>query len=345
MKGFKPTGFGPNAGFKFPTRFGFTGSTGAYTTVSPYVRRKGFATGGFVREDNPRMKEESIGDQGSALIRRKRSSNNLDQESGGKSPIRPGYKKGGKAHGALGMAFGKKKPMRKADGGPVSADEKKKTDDAIRRNRLESMEEAGMLSDADRAALERMRAMEAQKPPVKKAGGGYIERTAKGPIRHNAYTLGESVKAVPGALKEAARAMVSGVRNAMSNRQRTVEGRNVSVEESAAEAQSGRHDLASNYAKGGKAKRMGYQSGGVGFAPQRVMPQPQARPMMRAPAMPPRALMRSKGGKMKRMGYATGGGVSAGEAKKIAERTVGEHVRYPAPKGHKGLEKVMPKRR
>lgn len=44
----------------------------------------------------------------------------------------------------------------------------------------------------------------------------------------------------------------------------------------------------------------------------------------------------SKGGKSKRMGYAKGGAVSAGEAKRIAEKTVGEHVRYPAPKGHKG---------
>lgn len=35
-------------------------------------------------------------------------SNNMDQESGGRSPLRPGFKKGGK-------------PMRKAMGGPVTA--------------------------------------------------------------------------------------------------------------------------------------------------------------------------------------------------------------------------------
>jgi hypothetical protein len=37
--------------------------------------------------------------------------------------------------------------------------------------------------------------------------------------------------------------------------------------------------------------------------------------------------------------------VTATEAKRIAERTVGEHVRYPAPKGHKGFEKIIAQRR
>lgn len=97
MKGFRPTGYGPSAGFKFPSKMGFTGSTGAYTNVSPYVRRKGFAAGGFVRQDNPRMKCEVVGDQGSALVRRARPSTAEDQESGGKSPLRPGFKKGGRA--------------------------------------------------------------------------------------------------------------------------------------------------------------------------------------------------------------------------------------------------------
>jgi len=105
MKGFKPTGYGPSAGFKFPARMGFTGSTGSVTNVSPYIRRKAFADGGFVRQDNPRMKSEEVGDQGSALIRRAKSYNNLDQESGGKTPLRPGFRKGGR--------------MKKADGGPV----------------------------------------------------------------------------------------------------------------------------------------------------------------------------------------------------------------------------------
>jgi hypothetical protein len=41
----------------------------------------------------------------------------------------------------------------------------------------------------------------------------------------------------------------------------------------------------------------------------------------------------------------SGGSVSAAEAKRIAERVVGEHVRYPAPKGHKGFEKIYPARR
>jgi hypothetical protein len=125
MNGFKPTGYGPSAGFKFPASMGFTGSTGSVTQVSPYTRRlakpiiqpKAFADGGFVRQDNPRMKESSPGDSGSALVRRARSYCALDQESGGKTPLRPGYKKGG-------MAKKGKKPipmMKKADGGALSA--------------------------------------------------------------------------------------------------------------------------------------------------------------------------------------------------------------------------------
>jgi hypothetical protein len=93
MKGFKPTGYGPSAGFKFPAQFGFTGSTGAYTNVQPYVRRKAFANGGYV--------SKTIGDQGSALVRRKRSYSALDQESGGKTPLRPGYAHGGMMSKAL----------------------------------------------------------------------------------------------------------------------------------------------------------------------------------------------------------------------------------------------------
>ena len=104
MKGFKPTGFGPSAGFKFPARMGFTGSTVNVTQVSPYTRRAAkphiapqhFADGGFVRQDTPRMKVDVIGDQGSSMVRRAKPYCDADQESGGKSPLRPGYKHGGK---------------------------------------------------------------------------------------------------------------------------------------------------------------------------------------------------------------------------------------------------------
>ncbi len=133
MNGFKPTGYGPKAGFVFSAKQGFTGSTGAYTNVQPYVRRKAFADGGFVRQDTPRMKEETIGDQGSGMVRRAKSYCALDQESGGKSPLRPGYEKGGMAKmkkgkdpnpmmkkGAKQQGMFPPKPMKKANGGAVS---------------------------------------------------------------------------------------------------------------------------------------------------------------------------------------------------------------------------------
>lgn len=97
MKGFRPTGYGPSSGFRFPKSMGFSGSTDAFTNVQPYIRRKAFASGGVVRQDNPRMKTESIGDQGSGLVRRAKSSSSVDQESGGKTPLRPGFKRGGVA--------------------------------------------------------------------------------------------------------------------------------------------------------------------------------------------------------------------------------------------------------
>jgi len=105
MKGFKPSGYGPSAGFKFPASYGFTGSTGAYTNVQPYVRMKprAFKDGGYV--------SEKVGDAGHALVQRDRPYTNEDQQSGGKTPLRRGFKKGGKAHRA----------MKKAKGGAVRA--------------------------------------------------------------------------------------------------------------------------------------------------------------------------------------------------------------------------------
>jgi hypothetical protein len=328
MKGFRPTGYGPSAGFKFPTKMGFTGSTGAYTNVSPYVRRKGFANGGFVRQDNPRMKVDSIGDQGSALVRRARSSNALDQESGGKSPLRPGYKKGGR--------------MKKADGGSISnadreAMQRKATADAIRRNKLEVMEEAGMgLSNADREFLQRLRAQKPA-PPMKKADGGYIEmvdRRYRVPRRYSNPTMSEGLRAIPPLAKEMARSITSGTRRAFGQKERRM----------------GIHgDLASNYSKGGKAKRMGYADGGATKPSnfddwndyyQRNLSGGRYKTRKKLMTPPP-DLPKTPAPGPKAKFYAKGGGVSAGQAKKIAERTVGEHVRYPAPKGHKGLEKVM----
>lgn len=132
MKGFKPSGYGPASGFKFPASMGFTGSTGAYTNVQPYVRRaaRAFKDGGYV--------SQTVGDQGHALVQRSRPYTNEDQESGGKSPLRRGFKKGGKVPGPPSMkknmnpmkAKGapsdpiKRSPrtMKKADGGAVRED-------------------------------------------------------------------------------------------------------------------------------------------------------------------------------------------------------------------------------
>lgn len=124
MKGFKPTGFGPKSGFSYPSKMGFTGSTGSVTSVAGYSRRKGYANGGFVKEGY-QPKTELTGDSGHATVYRNRPSTNLDQESGGKTPLRPGFAKGGRnwiagaikkpgaLHKALGVPQGQKIPAKK----------------------------------------------------------------------------------------------------------------------------------------------------------------------------------------------------------------------------------------
>lgn len=95
MKGFKPTGYGPRNGFDFPASFGFTGSTGTTTNVRPHVRR--YASGGAVRAG--KMKTEHPGTPGHATVQRTRPSTALDQAAGGRTPLRPGFKRGGRADG------------------------------------------------------------------------------------------------------------------------------------------------------------------------------------------------------------------------------------------------------
>jgi hypothetical protein len=124
MKGFKPTGYGPKSGFAFNSKFGFTGSTGSVTSVAGYTRRKGYANGGFVKEGY-QPKTQSAGDTGHATIQRNKPTTNLDQESGGRTPLRPGFNSGGKnwiqgaikkpgaLHRALGVPEGKKIPAKK----------------------------------------------------------------------------------------------------------------------------------------------------------------------------------------------------------------------------------------
>lgn len=370
MKGFKPTGYGPSSGFKFPSRMGFTGSTGHITTVSPYTRRK-FASGGFVRQDNPRMQEDSIGDQGSALVRRARSSTALDQESGGKTPIRPGFKRGGACmsdggnwiagatknkgalHRALGVPEGQKIPAKKL----------------------------AKAAHSDNPKMRKRAALAKTLGKMHKADGGDV----KLPRRKTPYTFGQSLRAVPefvGTLPSMIKdAIVDAGRRKLSDVQQDVADTKRRRIDSIVDADAG------NYARGGKAKRMGYQGGGLSTMFGRVLAQkannqrpPVTQQMIMSRA--PRVLMRSSGGKAKRMGYANGGrrdglvterapppppkkepttpakpfppaatikekfyarggGVSVKQAKEIAERTIGDHVRYPAPKGHKGLEKVM----
>lgn len=247
MKGFKPTGYGPSAGFKFPASYGFTGSTGAYTNVQPHVRHKprAFKDGGYV--------SEKAGDPGHALVQRDRPYTNEDQQSGGRSPLRRGFKSGGK--------------MRKARGGPV-------------RGALSSM--------VGKAKQQQMMKAPAPKPMPATGMKGKFAAADGGRV-----VYGSSSK---GFLSDLGKTLASPaqipriVSDAMKNKLK-------STQEEVATDKRRRIDriadgMASNYSRGGKAKRMG---------------------------------------------YAKGGGVSAGQAKKIAERTVGEHVKYPAPKGHKGL--------
>jgi hypothetical protein len=109
MKGFKPMGRGMSQGFKYPQSMGFTGSTGSVQQVSGYTRK--FATGGFVRQDKPREKVTSGIDPGRATVSRARPSTSLDQQAGGRSPLRPGYRGGGKVSVAQGALAGIKKAM------------------------------------------------------------------------------------------------------------------------------------------------------------------------------------------------------------------------------------------
>lgn len=91
MKGFIPTGKGPKSGHSFPSQHGFSGSTGSVKSIGPYTRKAPkFAKGGHID---------------SALTKRVEPVTQFDKESGGKSPLRPGFKRGG---------------LKKAIGGPVS---------------------------------------------------------------------------------------------------------------------------------------------------------------------------------------------------------------------------------
>lgn len=238
MKGFKPTGFGPSAGFKFPASQGFTGSTGAYTNVQPYVRRKAFANGGFVREDTPRMKVDSIGDQGSSMVGRAKSYCNVDQQSGGKSPLRPGYKKGGMAKAKNANPMMKKgmkqmgefpsKPMKKARGGAVMS--------------------------AGHGPLSQMRDRK-KMPAVGAIKSKFMADGGKVPRRTKDWTTKESLASIWPLAKETVTNAADNIVRAMSKGERTVEGRNQSVDEYVGGSGGGRRDgMNSRFSRGGKAR-------------------------------------------------------------------------------------------
>lgn len=95
MKGFRNTSKG-RSGFHFSTENGFSDSSGKVRTVKSYSRRvPKFAEGGSVD---------------SSVIKRTVPMTQFDAEHGGKGPLRPGFKKGGKIgpvkKGALHQAMG-----------------------------------------------------------------------------------------------------------------------------------------------------------------------------------------------------------------------------------------------
>lgn len=252
MKGFRPTGYGPTAGFKFPASQGFTGSTGAYTNVQPYVRRKAFADGGFVRQDTPRMKVDSVGDQGSGMVRRAKSYCNVDQESGGKSPLRPGYKKGGMAKKPKGknpnpmmkantkqMGEFPSKPMKKASGGAIML--------------RAGHGPLGQMMREKKAAQPPPRKM----PPISAIKSKFMADGGKVPRRTKDWTTKESLASIWPLAKETVTNAADKVVRAMSKGERTVEGRNQSIDEyvGAVSGGSGRRDgMNSRYSRGGKTR-------------------------------------------------------------------------------------------
>ena len=87
MKGFRNT-TKIRSGFSFPAKAGFTSSTGKVQNIS-YTRK--------TPHRKPLMKAEGGRVNDSALIGRSEPDSALNQESGGKTPLRPGFTRGGMA--------------------------------------------------------------------------------------------------------------------------------------------------------------------------------------------------------------------------------------------------------
>lgn len=149
MKGFKNS-TRTRAGFSFPSSAGFTASTGkvqniAYTRKTPHRKPLMKAEGGVVD---------------SALQGRNEPSSALDQESGGKTPLRPGFKSGGK-------------PLKKATGGAIG----------MMKNRMMPHPGAGMAAPARMALGSPGRVQLPQQVmgrAVMRSTGGTVPKYAKG---------------------------------------------------------------------------------------------------------------------------------------------------------------------
>lgn len=137
MKSFKSFGRSPKSGHSFPSSFGFTSSSGKVRSISGYTQRVAKihksassvsrmtgegakssgvlkrAEGGAVpgRNMDYEASRSLIGDQGNSATLRSDPATELDKDYGGTSPLRPGFKKGGKIH---------KSKMRKSWGGSTN---------------------------------------------------------------------------------------------------------------------------------------------------------------------------------------------------------------------------------
>lgn len=177
MKDFKNSTKTQN-GFAFPAEHGFTGSTGMVKVVKPYTRKI------------PTVKLATGGSVGNATTQRDQPSNELDEISGGKTPLRPGFAKGGKnwiagatknkgaLHRALKVPEGEKIPTAKLEKAENSKSPLMRKRAALAET-LGSMHKAkgGALEHADVAADKKLIKSMVKPGVLKKAEGGKVKRT------------------------------------------------------------------------------------------------------------------------------------------------------------------------
>lgn len=76
-------------GFKFPSSFGFSDSSGSRQSVRGYSRRVPKAKGGYVSGPT------TVGDQGHSAVQRTQPISEFDKEHGGRGPLAAGFSRGG----------------------------------------------------------------------------------------------------------------------------------------------------------------------------------------------------------------------------------------------------------